>query len=146
MNENNGMAKTIYDRYLEAEVLSADPMKLVWLLYRGALDASRTARACVESGDISGRSRQINRAYGILQELAGSLDHAQGGEISRRLASLYMYMQSRLIEANVRQSAQPLEEVETLLTTLLDAWKPAQPPTTNSEMADEWESVALAVG
>ena len=38
------MAKTEYDRYLEAEVLSADPVKLVWLLYRGAMDAVRAAR------------------------------------------------------------------------------------------------------
>ena len=35
---------TVYDRYLEAEVLSADPVKLVWLLYRGALDSVRAAR------------------------------------------------------------------------------------------------------
>ena len=120
------MAISVYDRYLEAEVLSADPMKLVWLLYRGALDSARAARHRLEQGDIGGRSREINRAWGIVQELAGSLNHAQGGEISRRLASLYAYMQARLIAANVQQSGQPLEEVETLLATLLGAWQPTE--------------------
>ncbi len=78
-----------------------------------------------EQGDIRGRSREINRAWSILQELAGSLDHSRGGEISGRLAGLYAYMQSRLIDANVSQSAGPLQEVEGLLAPLLEAWRDA---------------------
>jgi len=117
------MAKTEYDRYLEAEVLSADPVKLVRMLYRGAVDSVRAARRHVEQGEIRERSREINRAWSILQELAGSLDHSEGAEISRRLAGLYGYMQGRLIEANIKQSARPLEEVEVLLVTLTEAWQ-----------------------
>lgn len=119
------MANTYYDRYLEAEVLGADPVKLVWLLYRGAIEAVRTARENLAQGDIRGRVREINRAWGILRELAATLDHAKGGEISRRLAGLYSYLQNRLIEANVKQIDQPLEEVVSLLTTLSEAWEAA---------------------
>lgn len=119
------MAQNVYDRYLETEVLSADPLKLVWLLYRGALDAVRAARQSLEQRDIPGRVRQINRAWAIIQELAGCLNHSEGGEISRRLAALYCYMQSRLIEANAQQAAAPLDEVEALLLTLAEAWSPA---------------------
>ena len=118
-----GMTKGIYDRYLEAEVLSADPVKLVRLLYRGAIDAVQAAQRHLAAGRIRERSRAINRAWGILRELAGSLDHAQGGEISQRLAALYAYMQSRLIEGNIKQATEPLQEVETLLTTLHEAWQ-----------------------
>jgi flagellar protein FliS len=119
------MARTVYEQYLEAEILSADPMKLVWLLNRGAMDAVHAACRHIEQGDIGGRSREINRAWSILQELAGSLDHSHGGEISRRLAGLYAYMQSRLIDANVTQSAGPLREVEGLLAPLLEGWRDA---------------------
>jgi flagellar protein FliS len=146
--------ETAYDRYLEAEVLSADPLKLVWLLYRGAIDAVRSARASLEQADIRGRVRQINRAWAILQELAGCLNHASGGEISQRLAGLYSYMQTRLIEANTQQSAAPLEDVENLLLTLVEAWSPAalqavsHAVTRAPDAGQEYdtERVALAVG
>jgi flagellar protein FliS len=138
------MARTVYERYLEAEVLSADPLKLVWLLNRGAMDAVQAAGRHLEQGDIRGRSREINRAWSILQELAGSLDHSQGGEISRRLAGLYAYMQSRLIDANVAQSAGPLQEVEGLLTLLLEGWRDAHAASQQPEAALETAPLALA--
>jgi flagellar secretion chaperone FliS len=141
------MAKTVYDRYLEAEVLSADPVKLVFLLYRGALEAVRASQRLLDQGDIRGRSREINRAWSILQELAGSLDHSQG-EISRRLAGLYAYMQSRLIEANVKQAGAPLKDVEGLLAPLVEAWREAHSASeaAESEPEEELEAAALALG
>ncbi len=141
------MINTAYHRYLEAEVLGADPLKLVWLLHRGAIDASRSARACIQNGDIRGRSRNINRAWNILAELAASLDHSHGGELSRRLAGLYSYLQTRLLEANVQQSPAPLDEVETLLSTLAEAWQSAHTASSqaSSESQKEHKTAALSV-
>lgn len=133
------MATTVYHRYLETEVLTAHPVKLVRLLYRGAIAATGSARRRLADGDVRGRAREINRAWAILQELAGSLDHSQGGELSRRLAGLYSYMQARLIEANAKQSERPLEEVERLLATLSEAWDAAE-----MQSAQEMEETALA--
>jgi flagellar protein FliS len=123
--ETVSMASTVHDRYLEAEVLGADPLKLVWLLYRGGIEAVRNARRHLAQGAIRERSRQINKAWEILLELAGSLNREQGGEISVRLAALYSYMQGRLIEANTRQTDAPLQEVEALLVSLSEAWQSA---------------------
>jgi flagellar secretion chaperone FliS len=125
------MPNKTYDRYLEAEVLNADPLKLVRLLYRGAIEATGAARRHLASGAIRERSLQIMKAWRILHELAQSLDHQRGGEISPALARLYAYMQTRLIEANSRQADAPLAEVEALLGTLCEAWqsvKPVPPP------------------
>ena len=122
------MATNIFDRYLETEILSADPIKLVSLLYRGAIESVSAARRHLASGAILERSQQINRAWEILQELAGSLDHAHGGELSRNLGELYGYVQQRLLEANAQQSDAPLAEAEALLTTLAEAWRGIQAP------------------
>lgn len=121
------MANPNYDRYLEAEVLNAEPLKLVLMLYRAAIDAVAAARRHVRQGNIRERSRSITRAMEIVNELALSLNHAAGGDISRNLAELYAYMQARLIEANTQQTEPPLAEVETLLSTLLEAWRGAEP-------------------
>ncbi|HEY4361720.1 MAG TPA: flagellar export chaperone FliS [Bryobacteraceae bacterium] len=122
----------IYDTYLEAEVLGADPIKLVHMLYRGAGEAVAAARRHLAAGDIRQRSRQITKVWEILFELSRSLDHERGADISRRLSELYTYMQRRLLEANAQQSDAPLAEVESLLATLSEAWAsanfPAPPP------------------
>src|ERR1039458_4748220 len=110
------------DAYLESQVLTADPLELVRLLYRAAGDATRRAHAHLSAGRIAERSRQISKAHAILTQLSVSLDHARGGALSRSLAELYDYMQRRLLEANLRQTAAPLAEVESLLSTLLEGW------------------------
>jgi flagellar protein FliS len=73
-------------------------------------------------GRISERAREITKACAIVSELAVVLDHERGGEISRRLALLYDYIQRRLITANLEQSDEPLAEVIGLLVTLSEAW------------------------
>jgi len=122
------MANSIHRRYLEAEVLAASPVKLVEMLYRGALEAVGVARRHLRDGNIRERSRSISKAWGIINELMLSLDHAQGGDISRGLVELYAYMQTRLLEANAQQIDAPLEDVEKLLTILAEAWR-LIPPT-----------------
>jgi flagellar protein FliS len=121
------MAYTTFDRYLEAEVLDADPVKLVNLLYRGALEAVAAARGHVAGGRIGPRSGQIMKAWDILHELTQSLDRARGGELARNLAALYAYAQQRLLDANAQQSDAPLAEVEKLLGTLAQAWREVAP-------------------
>ncbi len=116
------MAQSIYDKYLEDEILHADPLKLVSILYRSALESVSAARHHLRSGRIVERSRSITRALEIVNELMRSLDHSAGGEISRNLAELYAYIQNRLIEANRQQAEAPLAEVESLLATLHEGW------------------------
>jgi flagellar secretion chaperone FliS len=118
------MTRTVHSNYLEYEIMSADPVKLVRMLYRAAIDAVSAARAHLREGAIRPRSRQINKALQILHELLRSLNREAGGEMGASLASLYAYMTTRLIEANTTQSDVPLAEVERLLGTLFEAWSP----------------------
>jgi flagellar protein FliS len=112
-----------YNRYLEARILSADPVELVHIVYEHALDMIRCARRSLAEGDIPGRSKAICRTIDAVSELDASLNRAQGGEISRNLAGLYRYMRARLTEANLHQQDAPLAEVEGLLATLAEPWR-----------------------
>lgn len=123
------MAGTAQDAYLESRLLTADPLELVRVVYRSAVDCTRRARAHLAGGRIAERSSEINRTLALISELAGSLDHARGGAISENLAMLYDYLQRRLLEANMYQKEEPLAEVETLLTTLLAGWEQVRPAT-----------------
>lgn len=125
------MANPVSNPYLETEVLNAHPVKLVQMLYRGAIDAVVAARRYVVERKIRERSDSITRAMEIINQLMFTLDHAAGGEISRNLGGLYAYLQSRLLEANAQQTEPPLAEVETLLSTLLEGWCSALPSLTD---------------
>ncbi len=140
-----------YDHYMEAEILSADPMKLVCLLYHGALSAIETARQALAAGDIRGRSRAITKAQMIVNELVASLDHSKGRALSKELVELYDYVLRLLMDANTRQLEPPLIEAGSLLRTLLEAWEkcaaaPAARPAHASsyDEAGEYEPISLA--
>jgi flagellar secretion chaperone FliS len=117
------MTNSARDAYLASTILAADPIELVQILYSAALESVREAREHLAAGEITGRSKAISRAVGALSELNASLDHEQGGEVSRRLAGLYDYMQRRLLEANFQQADGPLAEVLGLLATLSETWQ-----------------------
>jgi len=130
-----------HGRYLETEVLGADPVKLVCMLYRGAIEATSAARRHLEARQILERSRQIMRAMEILRELARSLD-PQYEAISRPLGDLYAYMHGRLLEANAKQIDPPLAEVERLLSTLLDGWKSVAVAAPSAVVAESYRPVS----
>jgi flagellar protein FliS len=113
----------IGNAYLEAQVLAADPMELVCLLYQHALDQVRDARRYLASGAIPERCKAITKAIAAVVELSNSLDRQAGGAISSNLEQLYYYMTVRLTAANLRRDDKALAEVESLLETLASGWK-----------------------
>jgi len=119
------MATSIHVHYRQNEILTADPLRLVQMLYRAAIDSVAAARGHVKAGEIAERNFAIMRAWSIVNELMQSLNHSAGGNLSRNLAGLYAYIQTRLLEANSQQVEPPLEEAEQLLSTLLEGWSSA---------------------
>ena len=124
-----------YEDSLEAEVMSASPLRLVQLLTRGAVDAVAAARVHLRAGDIAARSRQITKAQHIINELTHSLDRARAPQIATGLAALYAYIQGRLLDANFRQAEEPLAEAQGLLSSLAEAWENAVPQPAALHMA-----------
>ncbi len=117
------MSYSAYEKYREGEILAADPLELVELLYRAAIQSISNAREYLRAGQIRERSDAISKAGAILNELMQSLDHDKGGEISKNLVELYDYIQRQLLKANMEQTETPLTEVNKLLETLLEGWQ-----------------------
>jgi flagellar protein FliS len=112
-----------YKNNRESEILSAGPLELVEILYKAAIQSIEDARRHLQSGDIRERSNAISKAGAILNELAQSLDHEKGGDISKSLTELYDYMLRQLLQANMEQIDPPLVETCKLLETLLEGWQ-----------------------
>jgi len=113
-------------QYREMEVKTADQFELVLLLYRGAVHHLNLAKRYLGEKDIEGRIRSINKAVSMIGELQAALDFEKGGDIAVSLGRLYSYMLIRLSAANSKQSADPIDEVLGLLSTLQSAWEQAR--------------------
>jgi flagellar protein FliS len=109
--------------YLEQEIMSADPLELVCMLYQAAIMEVRDARRHLAAANVPARCAAISKVCDVISELLSSLNMEAGGEFSARLSGLYTYMLNRLVQANLQKSDQPLEEVLQLLLTLAEGWK-----------------------
>jgi|SRR5579884_3851520 len=119
------MRQKFYKSYMESEILNADPLELVRLLYRGAIERIGEARQCLGRRDIAGRIAAVIKATDIINELLLAIDRERGGDIAARLVELYDYMLRRINEGNFQQADAPFAEVENLLRTLAEAWAQA---------------------
>ncbi|MFS8544380.1 MAG: flagellar export chaperone FliS [Limnochordales bacterium] len=115
-------AKQAAQQYRATQVQTANPVNLVVMLYDGAIRFVRQGIAAIEQAKVEEAHRNLIRAQDILAELERALD-PRAGEIAANLEQLYDYMQRRLMEANLRKDAAPLQEVIGLLTELRDAWQ-----------------------
>ena len=116
------MPANAYDTYLEATVLSADPVELVRILYRTAMDSVHDARGYLAAGDIAARVRAVNKAWAAIRELSFCLNHEAAPVLASQLTELYDFMQRRLLTANFEQTDAPLAEVAGLLENLSEVW------------------------
>ena len=108
---------------VETGVNTADPHKLILMLFDGALLQVRTAGIAIVNKDIPAKGTAISKAVEIIiNGLKVSLDLSAGGELAQRLAALYDYMSDRLLYANLHNSQPALDEVAGLLATLREAW------------------------
>ncbi|WP_312831041.1 flagellar export chaperone FliS [Pantoea eucrina] len=109
---------------VESAVMSATSSQLMTLLFDGAISAVVRARLFMQEGNIAGKGSAISKAINIIEAgLKQGLDEASGDELTLNLIGLYSYMVRRLVEANIRNDVAALEEVETLLRNIADAWK-----------------------
>ncbi|MCE0800413.1 flagellar export chaperone FliS [Buttiauxella sp. S04-F03] len=119
---------------VESAVMSASPHQLVVLLFDSALSAMKKAIILIDQGNVPGKGQALSKAINIINNgLRTGLDHEIGGELSRNLDDLYEYMTRRLLQANLHNDVSAINEVETLLTNIADAWKEIGPNNHNEQ-------------
>ena len=106
--------------YQQGQVASADPLRIVVLLYEGALRFIGQAQARWD--DPATRGAALGRAHRIVAELLASLDYDQGGEIALNLDGLYHFVLDEITRANVDASPKGLDGVCRVLRELLAGW------------------------
>ena len=105
-----------------AQVEQADPHTLISLIMQHILGNLAGAKGAIERKDIENKNKMLGKVIGLIGELQDSLDMEKGGEISVNLYNLYAYMITQVSQANIKNSAEPLTEVASLITEIKSGW------------------------
>ncbi len=114
-----------YQKYKKTSIQSASREKLLLMLYEGAIKFIKLAIVAVEKNDIAARGTNIGRAYDIVLELNNTLNHEVGGEISKSLEQLYMFVTDQLTKGNIHSDKKALEDALGVMQTLHTGWQEA---------------------
>lgn len=109
---------------LESDIRGADPHRLIVLLFDGAEAALERALEHLAAKDVAAKAEALTKATAIISEgLCASLNTEEGGELAQNLFALYQYMLTRLVQANARNDAAAIREVQKLLGEISGAWR-----------------------
>ncbi len=106
----------------QARAIEADPHRLIQMLIEGGLTRLAQARGAMERNQTALKGELIGKAIGIVGGLRQALDVKKGGELAVNLDSLYEYMTTRLMEANLKNDPAIIEEVSELLREVKSGW------------------------
>lgn len=113
-----------YGQYQRVQAQTATPGQLVLMLYQGCIRFTVRGRQALEQQDWDDARTSLLRAQDIVAELMGSLN-LEAGDLAGNLLRLYEYIHRRLVHANIKRDALAAQEVETLVRSLIPAWKEA---------------------
>lgn len=111
-----------YDQYKNMQVQTATPGQLILMLYEGAVKFSKMAKKAILEKDMGTANKYLIKVQDIVTELMISLDMKTGGEIAKNLYSLYDYMLTRLLDANMKKDEKIVDEVMQMIDDLREAW------------------------
>lgn len=111
-----------YQKYKKTSVQSASREKILLMLYEGAIRFTKLGIKACEEKKIADRGMNIGRAFDIVMELNNTLDHKIGGEISKNLEQLYMFVMDEYTKANISGRAEHLHNALKILDNLYAGW------------------------
>jgi flagellar protein FliS len=109
--------------YQDNAVTTQSRGRLIVLLYEGAIKFLKLAINELQAGNYQAKGHYINKAQDIINELNAVLDMDAGGEIAANLRKLYLFMNKRLHEANIKRDTQMIRDVIGLMEELNQSWK-----------------------
>ncbi|MBO0961055.1 flagellar export chaperone FliS [Neobacillus sp. MM2021_6] len=115
--------KNPYQTYQKQAVTTSKPEELTYMLYQGLVKFIRLSKQALNNHKLEECHSSNLRAQDILSELMVSLK--KDYPISDSLLSLYDYMKTRLIEANLKKQVEILEEIEGFAVELAETWQTA---------------------
>ena len=112
-----------YDQYKENSIYTASPEELTFMLYNGLVKFLMQAQMGMNEKNIEKTNNCIIKAQNIINEFRCTLDMKY--DVSKQLDKIYEYMNSRLLDANLKKDVDIIEEVLGFARELRNTWEQA---------------------
>lgn len=114
-------ANAYLQQYNNSKILTASPAELTLMLYEGAIKFCNIAIAGIEQKDMQKAHTNNMKVQRIVNHLRVTLDMKY--PVAQDFERVYLYLEQRLVEANIKKDTEILEEVCTHLRSMRDTWK-----------------------
>lgn len=108
--------------YQEAAVRNANAIELVIILYDILARDLHSAIEAMKAGNIELRSSKLKHGFLALQQLKGTLNLDEGGELEANMSRFYSMLRRQMMKAQAQQDAAVLNELIQLLFSVREAW------------------------
>jgi flagellar secretion chaperone FliS len=112
--------------YQDSSIRGAHPIELVVLLYDAAIADMRVALTAMQKSEIENRTAKISHALLVLQQLQGALDFQRGGDAARQFEQFYNLTRAKVLEAQMRGSADLMQQQIRSMSEVRDCWMEAR--------------------
>ncbi len=109
--------------YQQMHISGLNQKDLIVSLYAGAIRFMEQGKERMAKNDIQGTHDNLSRARNIFVHLLSTLDIEKGGEIARKLSSLYAYFIEKITVANVTKNQSELNEILPLVRNIKESWE-----------------------
>lgn len=116
-------ATTAASAYKLAQFENAPPLKIVQMMYEGALRFLAQAEGIDPHADPAAFGARLRRAHAVVAELRLCLDHERARELSTDLNALYLFVERKIHDALLDRTVEPLADARAILEILLSAWR-----------------------
>src|SRR5215470_3987471 len=109
--------------YRNVSIDSASPTRTLDETYSRLIAECRTAADRIAQRDLAGKGMAISRCLGLVGALAAALDHKAAPELCANLGRLYQFIRDKLVEANFKVNAKPLDDVTRIVTSVRETFQ-----------------------
>lgn len=110
-----------YVQYNNSKILTASPAELTLMLYEGAIKFCNIAETAIDQKDVQKAHANIVKTQKIVDYLRQTLDMKY--PVAKDFENIYVYLEDRLVQANIKKDREILEECLGHLRSVRDTWK-----------------------
>jgi flagellar protein FliS len=113
----------VADAYKKVQIGTANPVKLVVMMYDGVSRFLLKAEKAILAKDVKETDFWTDKASAVVQELLSALDLEAGGQVAAQLLQVYTMTIREILHARIRRDPELLRKLSSLYSDLSSGWE-----------------------
>jgi flagellar protein FliS len=110
-----------YEKYKQQDVLMANPVELIIMLYDGCIKQLKLAKISIQDVKMENVNTSLQKAQDIIMELIMSLDLHY--EMANDLLKIYQFIIDEIVDINISKDETKIDPLVEILGDLKKSWQ-----------------------